>query len=145
VSRALTLADYAAVEAEGRERYYPDEVRRGAMTADEAEHDWRCWVAISEFFKGPADYQLPQLASFLTWGDLAHAATKALRRREHALAENRKPELAWPLGDRRDAVAAMAWRLERRARYFAKMTRELRAAASDRRNAKRPSPERKAA
>lgn len=135
MTRALTLADYASVEADGRAQFYPDMVRRGELSPDEAEHDWRCWVAIAEFFKGPADH--PAFLNWgLTWGDLAEAAAKALRRREAALAANNKPELNGPLSDRRDAVAAIAWRLERRAKFFRETTAALQAAARARKQAK---------
>jgi hypothetical protein len=125
MTRPLTLADYAEVEAEGRARFYPGMVRRGELSPDEADHDWRCWRAITEFYRAPADH--PPLAQWdLSWRALAAAADKALKRRELALADNKKPELAGPLTDRRDAVAAIAWRLERRARFFGGSTRSCR-------------------
>jgi hypothetical protein len=108
-------------------------VARGELSAADAQHDWQCWLAISDFFAGPADYKLPRLAN-LTWADLDRAARLALLRRQNARAENTRPELAGPLGDRRDAVAAIAWRLERRASFFAKLNSDLKAAAVKRRS-----------
>ncbi len=134
MSRPLTLADFAAVEAEGRARFYPQMVAKGEITPDEAEHDWRCWLAIAHFFEGPADYRLP--VGWLTWDDLAQASARALTRRELALAENSKPENVGPLTHRRDAVAAIAWRLERRAQFFRELNAQLKAQAEARNLAK---------
>jgi hypothetical protein len=135
VTRPLTLADFAEVEAEGRARFYPDMVRRGELSADEAEHDWRCWLSITQFLKAPADH--PPLAAWdLSWQALAHAADRALRRREAALAENARPELVAPLTDRRDAIAFIAWRLERRAKFFHELNAQLQADAAARRLAR---------
>jgi hypothetical protein len=133
MTRALTLADFAQVEAEGRARFYPQMVAKGEITADEAGHDWRCWLAIADFFAGPAEYRLP--ASWLTWADLSEAAARGLKRREQALAEC-KPEMVGPLTDRRDAIAAMAWRLGRRAQFFRELNAQLEAQAKARRTAR---------
>lgn len=134
MARPLSLADFAQVEAEGRARFYPDMVRRGELSPDEAEHDWRCWLGIAHFFEAAADH--PEFLKWgLRWDDLEAAAKAALTKREAALA-GCKPENQAPLEARRDAVAAMAWRLERRAKFFRDLNAELQAQARARKPAK---------
>jgi hypothetical protein len=136
MTRPLTLADFADVEAEGRARFYPDMVRRGEISPEKAEHDFRCWLAIAQFFRAPADHPDEFHTWDITWDDLEAAAKAALKRREQALADNAKAELIAPLEQRRDAVAAMAWRLTRRAAFFRDLNAQLRAEAEARRLAR---------
>jgi hypothetical protein len=129
--RPLTLADFAAVERDGREKFYPGMVQRGELTAAEAQHDWLCWRAIADFYLEPPCDHPGFLEWGLTWRNLADAAAKALERREEALAKAR-PDQAPPLEARRDAVACIAWRLGRRAQFFESLTHQLRAEARQR-------------
>lgn len=134
MTRPLTLADFAAVERDGREKFYPGMVRAGEISSAEAQLDWLCWRAIADFYERPPIDHPDFLKWGLTWRNLADAATKALARREEALAKA-KPEQAAPLEARRDAVSAIAWRLTRRAEFFEQLTADLRAQAQARKEA----------
>ena len=127
MSRALTLADYAAVERDGREQFYPDMVRRGEISPDEAQHDWLCWKAMAEHLANP-DVTPEFFRWDLGWDQLEAACQRALRRRDEALAAA-KPELRGPLEARRAAVFDMLRYFERTARFYREVTAELQARA----------------
>jgi len=119
--RPLTLADFSAVERDVRASHYPRMVAAGDFTADEAQHDWQCWVAIAALFADPD--AKPAFHSWgLSWDDLEKAANKALAARDAACAA--KPGSA-PLEARRDAVAAIAWRLANKAQFYRTINRQL--------------------
>lgn len=125
----LTLAEFAAVERDVRAAHYPKRVASGEMAEDDAQHDWRCWLAIAAWAVEP--WKQPEFPFWgLTWADLAGAAGKALAQREAALAA--APAKPSNLA-RRDAVAALHWRLGHVARFYERLNADLRAQAAERR------------
>lgn len=124
----LTLADFAAVERDTRANHYPRMVARGDLSADDANHDWRCWCGIATYFRAP--WHQPEFPYWgLTWADLATAAAKALTRRQEAC--NADPANA-RLAERKDMVAAMADRLARTRDFYTRLNADLRAQAQAR-------------
>jgi hypothetical protein len=131
MTRPLTLADFAAVERDGRQQFYPQMVLKGEISEDEAQHDWLCWKAIAAWVEAP--HRHPQFFSWnLDWPDLVTAAEKALRKRDVAVIEC-KPENRAPLEDRRQAVAAILGQLRRTHEFYRTLTLQLQAEAEERR------------
>jgi hypothetical protein len=117
------LARAAAAEVAGREEFYPEMVRARELTAQEAQLDWRCWKAISEWLADPQ--RQPHLSDWdLSWSDWVAAARRALARREEALAGANDQNRA-ALEQRRDAVKSICLAVEREARIIADLNREL--------------------
>jgi hypothetical protein len=136
MSRPLTLADFAAVERDGREQFYPEMVRRGEIGVDEANHDWLCWKAIASWVEEPSIAKRWPSAWDLSWADLVAACERALEKRDKALVEC-KPENRLPLEDRRHAVAAILGQLRRTEEFYRTLNAQLQAEAEERREAAR--------
>jgi hypothetical protein len=130
----MSLATAAGAEYTARERFYPEDVRAGAMSAADANHDWLCWKSISEWLLDMS--RGPKLSEWdLSWDDLLAAARRALARREDALASATDQSRA-VLERRRDAIASILKLIERQAEFIRSLNEQLRREAAERRAAK---------
>lgn len=73
------MADAAQYEVERRERLWPDKVKAGQLTAEEADADYAAWVAIRALLAG----ERPNWP--FTWDDLADTADRAVTAAEARL------------------------------------------------------------
>lgn len=98
------LARAAARERDTRARNYPARIEAGKVERGDAEADVAAWSAIAELFdKGEA-------LTGLTYPELELATSRALQRREQALAEC-PPPAAGDLLDQAEATAAAERRI----------------------------------
>ncbi len=103
------FAQAAARELGAREKHYPQQVEAGALGKEDAETDLAAWRAIAELFdRGDTE-------ATLSWAQLEHATSRALIRREEALAGNPHDQR---LIARRDAVWGIHERIVHHRAFF---------------------------
>lgn len=103
------FAGAAAREVESRERHYPAMIERGEIERRDAEADLAAWRVIAALFAEES------VEAETNWAQVELASSRALQRREDALAA--KPDSA-SLRERRDAVWGIHERIAHARRFW---------------------------
>jgi hypothetical protein len=117
------FAAEAAAQRDARARVYPEMIAAGRIGREEAEADWRAWVALALWCDGR------RIGFDIAWAAIAAAAGRAIAQGERSAAA--RPDDA-ALARRREAVAEIARLAEDMHAFVAALNAALRADAKGR-------------